>query len=98
MDLSTVFLAVVLATVALTAPFGLRFDQSGLGGTPLAIRGRQVLHAIMALLFGAGFVGLAATGSGALLGIDGIATMIPLTWLWGPILLVATAAALRRPG
>jgi hypothetical protein len=52
----------------------------------------------MALLFGTGSVALAAAGAGVLLGIDGIAAMLPLVWLWGPILLLATVAALRRPG
>lgn len=96
MDASTATLALVLATVALTAPFGLRFDQSGLGGAPWAVRGRQVLFAGMALLFGTGFVGLAAAGAGALLGIDGIAAMIPLAWLWAPLLVLATGAAARH--
>ena len=96
MDASTAVFALVLATFALTAPFGLRFDQGGLGGAPWAERGRRVLFAVMALLFGTGFVGLAAAGAGALLGIDGIAAMIPLAWLWGPLLLVATRAAARR--
>ena len=98
MDPTTFRLAFVLASVALTTPFGLKFDQSGLRGPIWAVRGRQVLFAVMALLFGTGFVALAAVGTGVLLGIDGIAAMVPLTWVWGPMLLLATVAALRRPG
>lgn len=98
MDPTTLLLAFMLASVALTTPFGLRFGQSGLGGPPWAVHGRQVLHVAMALLFGTGFVALAAAGAGVLVGIDGIAAMVPLAWLWGPILLLATFAALRRPG
>jgi hypothetical protein len=96
MDLSTATLAAALALVTVIAPFGLRFDQSGLGGAPWAVRCRQVLFAAMALLFGTGFVGLAAAGTGALLGIDGIAAMIPLAWLWAPLLAIATHLAARR--
>ena len=96
MDATTTLFAILLATVALTTPFGLRFDQGGLGGTPFTQRARQMLFAIMALLFGTGFVALAAVGAGALLGIDGIAAMIPLTWLWAPALVLATSAAAGR--
>jgi hypothetical protein len=98
MDPTTILLAFVIASVALTAPFGLKFDQAGLGDPPSAVRGRQVLFAVMALLFGTGFVALAAAGAGVLLGIDEIAAMMPLAWVWAPILLLATVAALRRPG
>ena len=98
MDPTSILLSFVLASVALTTPFGLRFDQGGLGGPIWAVRGRQVLFAGMTLLFGTGFVALAAAGAGALLGIDGITAMVPLAWLWAPILILATFAALRRPG
>jgi hypothetical protein len=98
MDPTTFLLAFVLASVALTTPFGLRFDQSGLGGMPLVVHGRQALFAVMALLFGIGFVALAAAGAGVLLGIDGIAAMVPLVWAWAPVLLLATVAAARRLG
>jgi hypothetical protein len=96
MDLPTILLALSLAAVAVLAPFALRFDQGGLGGAPLAERGRRALFVAMTLLFGTGFVALAAAGAGALLGVDGIAAMVPLGWLWAPLLLLATAAAARR--
>lgn len=96
MDLSTAPLAMVLSAVAVTAPFCLRFDRGGLGGAPLAERGRAILFTIMALVFGTGFVALAAAGTGAVLGIDGIAAMIPLAWLWAPLLAIATCRAERR--
>jgi hypothetical protein len=96
LDQSTAILALVLAAVALAAPFGLRFDGGGLGATPLSERARRGLFALMTLLFGTGFVALAAAGTGALLGIDGVAAAIPLAWVWAPLLAVATVAAARR--
>jgi hypothetical protein len=96
MDLPTILLALSLAAVAVLAPFALRFDQGGLGGSPRAERGRRVLFVAMTLLFSTGFVALGAAGAGAVLGIDGIAAMVPLAWLWAPLVVVATAAAARR--
>jgi hypothetical protein len=96
MDLHTIILALILSATAIASPFGLRFDQSGLGGSPLAERSRRVLFLVMSLLFTTGFVGLAAAGAGAVLGIDGMAAMVALAWLWGPLLLVSTAVATRR--
>jgi hypothetical protein len=96
MDLTTIFLALVLSIVALTTPFGLRFDGGGLDNMPMAERGRRVLFTVMSLVFGIGFVALAAAGAGAFLGLDGVAAMVPLVWLWGPFLLLSTVAAARR--
>jgi hypothetical protein len=93
MDLSLVPFAVLLALVAATAPFGLRFDR---GRATLSDRTWTVFVTVMALLFGTGFVGLAAAGMGAVLGIDGIAAMVPLAWVWGPVLAAATLVAARR--
>lgn len=96
MDPTIVLFAFLLAAVALITPFGLRFDHGGLGGMGLAGRGRRILFAIMALLFGTGFIALAAAGAGALLGMDGVAAMIPLVWVWAPALVLATFVASRR--
>jgi hypothetical protein len=96
MDLPTLSLALSLSAVAALAPFALRFDQGGLGGSPVAERGRRTLFVVMSLLFSTGFVALAAAGAGAVLGVDGIAAMPPLAWLWAPLVLVSTVAAMRR--
>lgn len=96
MDLPTILFAFALATTALASPFGLRFDHGGLGGSLLAERTRSILFVLMSLLFTTGFVGLAAVGAGALLRIDGIATMISLAWLWAPLVALGTYAATRR--
>jgi hypothetical protein len=96
LDLHTILFALVLSAAAITTPFALRFDQGGLGTAPLAERGRRGLFLLMSLLFSTGFVGLAAAGVGALLGTDGIAAMIPLAWLWAPLVLIGSLAALRR--
>jgi hypothetical protein len=96
MDLPTILFALALAATAVASPFGLRFDHGGLGGSPLAERTRSILFVLMSLLFTTGFVGLAAAGAGALLDIDGIATMIPLAWLWAPLVALGTFAATRR--
>jgi hypothetical protein len=96
MDLPTILFALALAGTALASPFALRFDHGGLGSSPLAERARSILFVLMSLLFTTGFVGLAAAGAGALLGLDGIAAMIPLAWLWAPLVLLGTLAATRR--
>ncbi len=96
MDLHTILLALVLSAVAITTPFALRFDQGGLGTAPLAERGRRILFLLMSLLFSTGFVGLAAAGVGTLSGTDGLAAMMSLAWLWAPLVLIGSIAALRR--
>jgi hypothetical protein len=96
MELTAILLALALSAVAFASPFALRFDHGGLGAAPVTENARRILFAAMTLLFGTGFVALAAAGAGALLGIDGIAAMIPLAWAWAPLLLLSTAAAARR--
>jgi hypothetical protein len=96
MDWTTILFALALSTTALASPFGLRFDHGGLGGSPFAERGRSILFVLMSLLFTTGFVGLAAAGVGAVLGFDGLAAMIPLAWLWAPLVVLGTFAATRR--
>lgn len=96
MDLPTILLALALAGTALASPSALRFDHGGLGGSPLADRGRSILFVLMSLLFTTGFVALAAAGAGALLGLDGVAAMMPLAWLWAPLVVLGTFAATRR--
>ena len=96
MDLPTILFALALAGTAVASPFGLRFDHGGLAGSPLAERTRSILFVLMSLLFTTGFVGIAAMGAGALLGIDGMAKMISLAWLWTPLVALGTFAATRR--
>jgi hypothetical protein len=96
MDAPTILFALALAGTALASPFALRFDHGGLASSPLAERARSILFVLMSLLFTTGFVGLAAAGVGALLGFDGMAAMIPLAWLWAPLVLLGTFAATRR--
>jgi hypothetical protein len=96
MDLPMILFALALSGTAMASPFALRFDNGGFGTARLAERRRRILFVLMSLLFSTGFVALAAAGVGALLGLDGIAAMIPLAWLWAPLVLLATAAATRR--
>jgi hypothetical protein len=96
MDITTVILAAGLAATAVLGPLGLSFDGGGLTQSRLGWRMRTGLFVAMTLVMGAGFVGMAAVALGAVLGVDGMAVMIPLAWVWGPLLLVGTAMAARR--
>jgi hypothetical protein len=96
MDITTLILAAGMAATAVLAPLGLSFDGGGLTQSRLGWRKRTGLFVAMTLLMGAGFVGMAAVALGAVLGLDGVAAMGPLAWLWGPLLEVGTAMAARR--
>lgn len=88
--------ALVLVTVAVLVPFGLRFDGAGMRGMMATARRKVVLFTTMALMFGIGFVGLGAAGAGALIGVDGLAVMMTLWAVWLPALLISTLLASRR--
>jgi hypothetical protein len=94
--METWILAAGMAATALLGPAALSFDGGWLTQSRLSWRLRTGLFVAMTLLMGAGFVGMAAAGLGAVLGVDGLAEMVRLAWVWGPLLLVGTALAARR--
>ena len=96
MDTTSLILAAGLAATAVMAPLGLSFDGGGLTRSRLGLRLRRGLFVAMTLVLGIGFVAMAAAGLGAVLGVDGLAAMVPLVWLWGPLLAVSTAMVARR--
>jgi hypothetical protein len=96
METATLVLAVGMAATAVLAPLGLSFDGGGLTQSRLGWRVRRGLFVAMTLVLGIGFVAMAAAGLGAVLGVDGVAAMGPLAWLWGPLLSVSTAMVARR--
>jgi hypothetical protein len=89
---------VILCAVSALTPFGLRFDGGGMQGMAAGKAVKYVLFASMSVAFGIGFVGLAASGAGAVLGFDGMDRMIGLWVVWLPVLVVATFTSLRRYG